>query len=444
MPPAPILTVLALIWMCLPGALADPGEAPPSFSPKSLLWEVRQAHGRGDFASAWDAYLRFFRHPDRNEVDIMVFGYCFGWRECPDFAYLGAFLGKGREELEALGEFCPEWKEFGKDVSSNDRKHIPMIRHNMRVGALNGTCSQWRSRTLRMLHERPVWQESLRPQIVPLRLAEIKQGFHQPQIEIRIGEADVWAVVDTGSTLVRLKIDDVRSKGSSELNLEVVDEDTEMFTWHGKEIADTFRGPDIRIGAAVFEDVLLNIDKTKYETKAGDDMRAERTVGMNVLLRYDSVCFAWSERELHLGDLGPCSQGVQPYSAYISPYFIPRLEIPARHGLNVESLSRAWRLSSKAEAERIWKPISDVFKILIDTGAGDVYCSKEMLSAIGQERRFSFGEGSLTAVCAGDPDDVVLFESDAYFGMEAMLDFDAFGWELNPLKFYFVPKAQDA
>lgn len=438
MPSAPILTGIVLLWMCLPGASADPGEAPLSSSPKSLLWEVRQAHGRGDFALAWDAYLRFFRHPDRNEVDIMAFGSCFGWPECPDFAYLGAFLGKSRGELEALDEFCPEWKEFGKNSLPNDRKYIPMIRHNMRVGALNGNCAQWRSRALRILHERPVRRESLRPQIVPLRLAEIKPEFYEPQIEIQIGEADVWALVDTGSTFVHLKMDETRSEELSALNLEVVAEDEEQVTWHGKKVIDTLRGPDIRIGAAVFEGILLGVDETM------PDMGAEALVGMNILLRYDSVCFAWNERELHLGDLGPCRQGKQPYSAYISPFFVPRLEIPAEHGLSVESHGRTWRLSPGVEAEQNWKPATKVFRILVDTGADDVHCSGELLSAGGQNRRFSFGEDGLTAVCAGDSDDVLLYKSDAYLGMKTLLNFDAFGWELNPLKIYFVPKAPDA
>lgn len=62
-----------------------------------------------------------------------------------------------------------------------------------------------------------------------------------------------------------------------------------------------------------------------------------------------------------------------------------------------------------------------------------------------EDGRFSFGDG-LTAGCSNVGN--TLFDHPNYglsgiLGMETLLEFDAFGWELDPFKIYFVPRADN-
>ena len=174
-----LVEALALSFvMCLPGAFAS-GEAHPPDSPEALLWEVRQAHHRGDFELAWDAYIRFFRHPDRNRVDMMTFAHCFVHEECPNFADLGAYLKKTKREFDALGPFCPDWREsWGADLDGNirpsttaeDIEFLKAVPDRILRGGLGTDCAGWPEIVRRRLHDAPALHRLERPDVVPVRL----------------------------------------------------------------------------------------------------------------------------------------------------------------------------------------------------------------------------------------------------------------------------------
>ena len=146
-------------------------------------------------------------------------------------------------------------------------------------------------------------------------------------------------------------------------------------------------------------------------------VRHTPSIGMNVLLRYRAVCFSWTTRTLHLGELGPCAHGVSPFRASLSG-FTPVLEIETPH--------------------------SPRTRILVDTGSDRSACSNAMVSAAG--RRFRFGDHEdMRFSC--DHDDAHFLEGlrwyDGLTGIDTLGRFKAFGWRLHPFTMYFVPKTEN-
>ena len=140
---------------------------------------------------------------------------------------------------------------------------------------------------------------------------------------------------------------------------------------------------------------------------------------MNILLRYDAVCFAWNEQRLYLGSLGPCADGAEPYEAWLTGYLNIHLAIPSDDGTR--------------------------FPAVIDSGAYDTNCSSAFLDANGGRLGFSFGEDAeLVSECVID--NSVLFPGLEYgydqvaIRTKTLLQFRAFGWQINPLRVYFLPE----
>lgn len=72
---------------------------------------------------------------------------------------------------------------------------------------------------------------------------------------------------------------------------------------------------------------------------------------------------------------------------------------------------------------------------VVDTGAGYTYCSIELANA-GPGWKFSFGDhDTLRIGCRHDE----LILGVPVIGMDTLGEFRAFGWQLNPLRTYFVP-----
>ena len=124
-------------------------------TPESLIWTARQAYGQGDFESAWAAQMAFLRHPERNEVGHQAFMHCFIGSSCSHYGLLGNFLGKGRKTFAALPPFCPEWKGIHQAMKADpnqDEDEFPRLRDQLIQGTFKGSCDDWRTETLRMLH----------------------------------------------------------------------------------------------------------------------------------------------------------------------------------------------------------------------------------------------------------------------------------------------------
>ena len=79
---------------------------------------------------------------------------------------------------------------------------------------------------------------------------------------------------------------------------------------------------------------------------------------------------------------------------------------------------------------------------LVDTGAIDTHCKEEVLARY-VNTRFRFGaHPALSAPrCLGDPYPIPRSCSfPIMVGMDTLLQFKAFGWQLNPFRMYFLPR----
>ena len=144
-------------------------------------------------------------------------------------------------------------------------------------------------------------------------------------------------------------------------------------------------------------------------------------LAMAFLLRYPAVYFAWDDQRLYLGTLGPCAGGAEPYDAHLRGSLLIGFAAEADDGTR--------------------------FTANVDTGGWHTNCSAAFGKANAGQTSFSFGDHpALGAECLFD--EAVLFKP-AEFGfsqvnirMNDLLRFSAFGWQLNPLRVYFVPRAE--
>ncbi len=278
--------------------------------------------------------------------------------------------------------------------------------------SLLGTCAGWHSRQLKLLHaEPPLWPEPVQ-QVIPFELTEDPYSIRGlPRAEIAIDEHIVTAIIDTGNGMTGVT--------SNNANLLEYLSGAELLdTWpimtsRGRRRYEILRGPSIRLGRTTFHDVLMDRPVGPAHLEAG------YILGMNILLRYPKVCFDWQESRLFLGDLGSCAGGLSPDHAYLVDNFVLYLEVPL--------------------------PDGSVMPALLDTGSTVTYCSKAFVEANNGRQHFVFrSHPELAGECEVSDDvyftSVVIRRSQIQVGMDTFRQFAAFGWELNPLKVYFVPK----
>ena len=137
-------------------------------------------------------------------------------------------------------------------------------------------------------------------------------------------------------------------------------------------------------------------------------------MGVHFLLRYDAVCFSWSEAQLYLGELGPCQVGEQAFAASLIP----------------SSLHPVLLL----ETPPIW--------VLVDVGDTTTRCHQA--GADRTRRHIRFGRHpSMVGRCldvVGDvlaPRDTADPWVHASLGMDTLSEFAAVGWRLNPFTMFF-------
>ena len=143
--------------------------------------------------------------------------------------------------------------------------------------------------------------------------------------------------------------------------------------------------------------------------------------GMNILLRYRAACFSWPDvpsdsGTLHLGTLGPCRHGETAARSFLSQFTgQPNVESMRDHG----------------------PPLG----ILVDTGAIDTDCKEEFMARNGGLPVRFGAHPALSARCRLDSPYPILPRHPwpIAIGMDTLLKFEAFGWELAPFRMYFVP-----
>ena len=174
-----------------------------------------------------------------------------------------------------------------------------------------------------------------------------------------------------------------------------------------------------RTGAsAVLRDFRFGVQKqSRLPAMLVDQPFPYMYMGMHVLLRYDAVCFSWSENQLYLGELGPCQVGEQVFAASLIPISLHPVLLP--------------------EAPPI--------RLLVDTGDTTTRCHHQVdVQRIGSRIRFG-RHTSMVGRCV----DVVAKELaprdaedpwvHASLGMDTLSRFAAVGWKLNPFTMFFVP-----
>ena len=338
----------------------------------------------GDFHGAWTSFRDAFERGGASElVGLRRATYCR--REgCPRMPHLARLLGKPGSALGFLSGACPD-----------------MTDHR---------CRRWAA----SLREGRAYlgEEAASPAVtqeLELRLWFEENGDPRPYAVVEIGGEAAWAMIDTGGSRVYLAENwvgrpgaDFRPIGNGFL---VLDSDGEI---RGRTNG-VIHG--FRLGALVLDRAAAQI----VPDKAGV------AFGMDILLRHDAVCFAWPVEPgdagtLHLGTLGPCRGAEVAEQSFLSPRTgQPHLEVVMDDGTRLGAL--------------------------VDTGAISTHCKEAVLARHG-DAGFRFGaHPALSAPrCLGDPYPIPSnYTFPIMVGMDTLLQFKAFGWELDPFRMYLLP-----
>lgn len=383
----------------------------------ALLDRVIENYQNGELERAWEAYQAFFDDQSNRNVSVDAFGRCFFQQECPALGLLAFILGKSETDAGNFQSFCPDWEHLGiGDLNADQLGASERTMKGFRDGALGGSCAEWATRQSAWFHPRKPGHRLAR-QVVPL--LQPSSWDSRPYSEIDIIATRVNALLDTGATATLLNR---RWADQFPDNIEMMRNVRMRFSRHEDTVA-LGKVDHVRLGEAVFSHPAV-IFEYSYWLDSGEKASFElgNIVGMNFLLQYDQVCFNWDGSELYLGDLGPCAIGMTPYRSWLSGDL----------GIAIDA-----SISS-----------SEYVEVKIDTGATASFCSQWLKERNGEHKTFWFGGDALKGKCIYDPE--VLFDdqergedSRSYhilLGMDTLSQFAAFGWQLNPLRVYFVPK----
>ena len=394
---------------------AELGQAPPQRPVDRLLWTAMARYQDGALEQSWAAFRSFLHHPQRNEVDPTLFRECFVARACPSFAALGAMLGKPRSDVGAPGAFCPHWAGRLAEAEQQGADHLEATRSRLdrlRMQAFGGSCQRWGVDISRPLAAEASSFETQKPKadIVPLSRWPADLDHARRHAELAFREEPIKLIVDTGSTGTFIDggdwlLEDYGAEivGKLNVNLPFVG---------GLREATVVKVPTLRWGRNVYGGVLVRL------LPAGV-LFGQSLLGMDILLRHRAVCFSWERAKLYLGELGPCEGGEAATDARIREALIPTLRVFAADG-------------------------SHHF-ITLDTGSSTSYCSETYVRANRGRQAIAFGSHqSLWGHC--DVDSELKFGSSwegatqGILGMDVLLEFRAFGWQLDPFVMFFVPR----
>ena len=361
----------------------------------------------GNFESAWRAYEAFFAHPRRNFVHIETFARCFYFKHCPGIGVLGALLDKTPEDAAAFWSFCPDWPAMYPDEVPDKLEEFRRVAESLVAAALGAPCSEWGSHHVRLLEEQPQLNSFL-PQIIAL----VPTDRAAPSIDIEVNGRALTAMVDTGSTSI---VANARGFAHEHDGLEYLSWSSGTYGLRTLEpkAVPLARLDEVRVGAETFKRLLATVLNFHIGDKPVPADQ-KNIIGMNFLLKYGSVCFDWVKQLVYLGAMGPC-KGVASSTARFDG-----------------SLSFEVHVGGKRNPQAF---------ALIDTGSDVTYCSAWFIKERSNEFNFA---SKLKGRCLFDEDirfqDLDTGGYQVVIGMDTLLQFAAFGWELNPFRVYFVPK----
>ena len=410
---------------CLLGVAANAQQANAP-SAEDLLGEIIASYRMGDLPEAWGNFLAFLEHPSRNDLHIDAFARCFYDQQCPQPGALGRILGRPRAELASrIDGFCPRLRspeveaallEAGEPRSVVEQRR-EMYEHIV-VNGLDGTCTAWRREQLELMFESPR-APRIHHDVLPLAWYEHQPGGFGTAIDVKIGASSLRLGVDTGSSLGALY------QASTEFPVAEVELSNRQNRSIGileHLLSTPARLTNLRVGRTLHQPFALDV--SDHDPLWDHHPIAQNgNLGMVFLLRYPAVCFAWDEQRLYLGTLGPCAGGVEPNQPHL------RGNLAVGFGVEAQDGTR--------------------FTASVDTGAWYTNCSAAFGTANSGDQAFSLGShAALADDCLFD--EAVLYRPAEYgfpqifVRMNFLLQFRAFGWQLNPLRVHFVPRAAGA
>ena len=411
----------------------------------AALAEVALATKSGDLLSVWHAYERLFNHPNREDVDGGLFLSCFRMSACFHLDTLVNVLGKSRDDVRNLiNGFCPHfgsWKarvrQSANYIDLNDDA-FEKVFLNARAGLhrFNGydsSCSDWALRIERSASEYRVDRDTS-PVVWPLVRVNIggvtalaneatnsnanstsNNETWWPVVSYQLGKKIRNAIIDTGTSTTVLQHDD--------------DFPEDLFVQTGEDVVavglenDLLRVKtgllqEIQIGHKSYHNMLISTLPPNVFVDEQDIANLD-ILGMSMLLQYDSVCFAWKEQRLYLGELGPCAEGLEVSA-----------DLSGRSELYVQ-------ISTMHE--------SGHWNALFDTGAELTYCSPELFKDKDANVFFLRSNSDLKGTCeiadgllAADDDFLDPSRQSGIIGLNTLQRFEAWGWQRGPLTNYFV------
>ncbi len=381
-----VLALVLLPWPDARGELRGERE-----TLQALLYEVTQTYGRGDLEGSWAAYRRFLMDVPPGHADWLLLTHC---RSCPSVQELTSILGRTAADLDFFDNVCPRQPSGARPRGWICDQLIELLyRKQSLLGERpDGGLGKWRLRLHRFYFRS---EGDLRPWVT----AGWRDGVW--------GDSGLFWIVDTGAhtTVVdQAVVEGLTRQGRLSGLVERLGTSREVHgpygrAWLRDALVHEFSVGRFRVGSMAAAVAQLDVS----------------AVGMNVLLRFPAVCFSWESQVLHLGDLGPCTEGITSLGA---------------------------RLSGSSPVLELVTGASERTRVLVDTGSRETYCGPGMERSPGQLLRF--GDHEDMWLSCGDKDAAFLRDGmwyEAITGMDTLSRFDAFGWRLHPFTMYFVAKA---
>ena len=345
----------------------------------------------GDFARAWSAHGRLVDHVRQSGLgEWLMDNYC-PTDDCADIGYVAWNLGKTKAEMESMSRWgCT-------DSSAQD---------------FCAELERWVDVRKAYLSETPT-PPNHPAQEVDLSFLHAKD---RPWTVVKLGDMPLWGMVDSGAYTITFRSDQT---GLAEAYVPLGRSRAYTSPWGAQDVHRSVVLGKFTLGSLVEKRVpALAI------SDANDGYRDMAIIGTNVLFRYPRICFDWANSTLHLGRLGPCGMGAELDKVGLRSGMSPVVQVRASDGAP--------------------------FDVLLDTGADRTLCQDRFVQRMG-ERRFRFGSHpEFQALCVTDskyklrpllPEDE-RFDLPALIGMDTLMKFDGFGWELNPFRVYLVPKSE--
>lgn len=362
---------------------------------KSIVPQVMSEMRHGAFEGAWQDYLQAFKLAlSHTEIAETFMIQCFA-HSCPSLGEVGWLVGKPASEAAIFeGTFASEdkdaqgevWKEYLRNLSRSD-----------------------------YLEEVPRFAAEP-PERVKLLDSNFAHGDTRPWVSVHTdgGLPELAALISTGAVYGSL------------MDEQIVLERDLQYRPFGDQITNRdLEGSEYLVQQTVMSGVRVGeygVGTIPVSVIDNDDPpRAPLTIGMHPLLRYGSVCFDWSGRTLHLGELGPCSKA---------------------SGLSLRVELDVWNL---IPTKRIDRTSNRSVVVTFDTGSTHNRCKASLSDALAGNALELDREGLISASCVNGTRPIREgFPIDMVIGMEALGEFAAFGWELDPLRLYLVAnKDQD-